>query len=63
MFLISIFSHSALLQDNINVDEAARFLVEHILLNDKGVPYEESNGDRIRLDQEAVPAEIKSGCC
>lgn len=50
-------------QDNINVDEAARFLVEHILLNDKGAPYEESNGDRIKLDQEPVPAEIKSGCC
>ncbi|KAK3522562.1 hypothetical protein QTP86_023279 [Hemibagrus guttatus] len=50
-------------QDNINVDEAARFLVEHILLNDKGVPYEESNGDRIKLDQEAVLAESKSGCC
>lgn len=50
-------------QENINVDEAARFLVENILLNDKGLPYEESNGDRIKLDQEAVAAESKSGCC
>uniref|UniRef100_A0A096MF62 RAB32a, member RAS oncogene family n=2 Tax=Percomorphaceae TaxID=1489872 RepID=A0A096MF62_POEFO len=50
-------------QDNINVDEAARFLVENILANDKGLPYEESNGDRIKLDQETVAAESKSGCC
>ncbi|XP_037837537.1 ras-related protein Rab-32a isoform X4 [Kryptolebias marmoratus] len=50
-------------KDNINVDEAARFLVENILANDKGLPYEESNGDRIKLDQETVTAESKSGCC
>lgn len=50
-------------QDNINVDEAARFLVENILLNDKGLPYEESNGERIKLDQETIAAESKSGCC
>uniref|UniRef100_A0A8B9JX51 RAB32a, member RAS oncogene family n=1 Tax=Astyanax mexicanus TaxID=7994 RepID=A0A8B9JX51_ASTMX len=50
-------------KENINVDEAARFLVENILLNDKGLPYEESNGDRIKLDQEPLPGEIKSGCC
>lgn len=52
-----------LLKDNINVDEAAHFLVENILANDKGLPYEESNGDRIKLDQETVAAESKSGCC
>ncbi|MEQ2211376.1 rab32, member RAS oncoprotein [Xenoophorus captivus] len=50
-------------KDNINVDEAARFLVENILANDKGLPYEESNGDRIKLDQETVAAESKAGCC
>jgi len=45
------------------VDEAARFLVESILANDRGLmPYEESNGDQITLDQETV-AERKSGCC
>ncbi|KAA0708525.1 Androglobin Calpain-7-like protein [Triplophysa tibetana] len=44
-------------KENINVDEAARFLVENILLNDKGLPYEEINGDRIKLDQQTVPAE------
>lgn len=51
------------LQDNINVDEAAHFLVENILANDKGLPYEESNGERIKLDQETVAAESKPGCC
>lgn len=51
------------MQENINVDEAARFLVENILLNDKGLPYEENNGDKIKLDQQTVPAESKSGCC
>lgn len=51
------------LQDNINVDEAARFLVENILLNDKGLSYEENNGDKIKLDQQTVPAESKPGCC
>ncbi|TRY99198.1 hypothetical protein DNTS_001995 [Danionella cerebrum] len=50
-------------KENINVDEAARFLVENILLNDKGLPYEENNGDKIKLDQQTVPAESKSGCC
>lgn len=56
-------THFCLSQDNINVDEAARFLVENILANDKGLPYEESNGERIKLDQETVTAESKSGCC
>ena len=45
------------------MDEAARFLVENILANDKGLPYEETNGDRIKLHQETVAAESKSGCC
>lgn len=58
-----VFFFFYLSQDNINVDEAARFLVENILLNDKGLPYEESNGDRIKLDQETMAAESKSGCC
>lgn len=69
LYLIHVFFHLSdrniwlFLQDNINVDEAARFLVESILANDKGLPYEESNGDRIKLDQETVTAESKSGCC
>lgn len=45
------------------MDEAARFLVENILANDKGLPYEESNGDRIKLDTATVPADVKPGCC
>lgn len=56
-------THDCSPQDNINVDEAARFLVENILANDKGLPYEENNGDKIKLDQEPVAAESKSGCC
>ncbi|KAL4661043.1 ras-related protein Rab-32 [Arapaima gigas] len=50
-------------KDNINVEDAARFLVENILANDKGLPYEESNGDRVKLDQDTAVAETKSGCC
>ncbi|XP_068610212.1 ras-related protein Rab-32a [Brachionichthys hirsutus] len=50
-------------KDNVNVDEAARFLVENILANDKGLPCEETSVDRIKLDQEIVAAESKSGCC
>lgn len=56
-------AHVYVLQENINVEEAARFLVENILQNDKGLPYEESNGDRIRLEQDPATAESKSGCC
>ncbi|MGH0171139.1 UNVERIFIED_CONTAM: hypothetical protein FKN15_060639 [Acipenser sinensis] len=50
-------------KDNINVEEAARFLVENILINDKGLPSEDSNGDTVKLDQETVAAESKSQCC
>lgn len=59
--VLTLFCRSS--QDNINVDEAARFLVENILANDKGLPYEESNGERIKLDQVPIAAEPKSGCC
>lgn len=58
-FIICLFS----LQENINVEEAARFLVEKILHNDKGLPYEDNNGDKIKLDQQTMLAETKSGCC
>ncbi|XP_041108299.1 ras-related protein Rab-32a [Polyodon spathula] len=50
-------------KDNINVEEAARFLVENILINDKGLPNEDSNGDTVKLDEEMVAAESKSQCC
>ncbi|XP_023692320.1 ras-related protein Rab-32a [Paramormyrops kingsleyae] len=50
-------------KDNINVDEAARFLVENILASVKGLPYEENTGDRVQLDQDMAVAESKSGCC
>lgn len=60
---ITALTHFCFFQDNINVDEAAHFLVENILANDKGLPYEESNGDRIKLEQQTVAAESKPGCC
>ncbi|XP_028653716.1 ras-related protein Rab-32-like [Erpetoichthys calabaricus] len=50
-------------KDNVNVDEAARFLVGNILSNDNWLPYEENDGDRIKLEQEAVAAESKTQCC
>ncbi|XP_048841794.1 ras-related protein Rab-32a [Brienomyrus brachyistius] len=50
-------------KDNINVDEAARFLVDNILASVKGLPYEENTGDRVQLDQDTAVAESKSGCC
>ncbi|MGH0146191.1 UNVERIFIED_CONTAM: hypothetical protein FKN15_007929 [Acipenser sinensis] len=50
-------------KDNINVEEAARFLVESILIKVKGLPNEDSNGDTVKLDQEKVATESKSQCC
>ncbi|KAK1171555.1 ras-related protein Rab-32-like [Acipenser oxyrinchus oxyrinchus] len=50
-------------KDNINVEEAARFLVENILIKDKSLPNEDSNGDTVKLDQEKVATESKSQCC
>lgn len=50
------------LQDNINIDEASRFLVENILANHQSFPNEENDG-RIKLDEETVKKENKSQCC
>nr|XP_060472832.1 ras-related protein Rab-32 [Panthera onca] len=50
-------------KDNINIDEAARFLVENILANHQSFPSEENNEDKIKLDQETLRAEGKSQCC
>lgn len=50
-------------QDNINIEEAARFLVENILMNHQSFPSEDNDGDKIKLHQEALPAESKSQCC
>uniref|UniRef100_A0A452T899 RAB32, member RAS oncogene family n=1 Tax=Ursus maritimus TaxID=29073 RepID=A0A452T899_URSMA len=50
-------------KDNINIDEAARFLVENILANHQSFPNEENDVDKIKLDQETLTAESKSPCC
>ncbi|XP_017525302.2 ras-related protein Rab-32 [Manis javanica] len=50
-------------RDNINIDEAARFLVENILSNHQSIPNEENDADRIKLDKEILTAENKSQCC
>ncbi|KAM4865593.1 ras-related protein Rab-32 [Thomomys bottae] len=50
-------------KDNINIDEATRFLVENILLNHQSFPNEESDLDKIKLDRETLVAEHRSQCC
>jgi Ras-related protein Rab-32 len=51
------------LQDNINIDEATRFLVENILANHQNFPSEENDVDKIKLDQETFMGERRSQCC
>ncbi|CAO2628455.1 Ras-related protein Rab-32, partial [Lemmus lemmus] len=50
-------------KDNINIDEATRFLVEKILANQQSFPREESNMDKIKLTDEPLPAKARSQCC
>ncbi|XP_006891739.1 PREDICTED: ras-related protein Rab-32 [Elephantulus edwardii] len=50
-------------KDNINIDEAARFLVENILANHQSIPNEENDVDKIKLDQDTLRAESRSQCC
>ncbi|XP_070589779.1 ras-related protein Rab-32 [Erythrolamprus reginae] len=50
-------------KDNINIDEAARFLVENILTNLKAFPNEENDIDKLKLDLDPLKAESKSQCC
>ncbi|XP_077206656.1 ras-related protein Rab-32 [Paroedura picta] len=50
-------------KDDINIDEAARFLVEHILANLKTFPSEENDVGKIKLDSDPLKAESKSQCC
>ncbi|KAM9005973.1 ras-related protein Rab-32 [Sarcophilus harrisii] len=49
-------------KDNINIDEAVRFLVENILANYKNFPNED-DVDKIKLDHTTLRAESKSQCC
>nr|XP_009930418.1 PREDICTED: ras-related protein Rab-32 [Opisthocomus hoazin] len=50
-------------KDNINIDEAARFLVENILANYKTFPNEENDVAKPKLDLDPLKAESKSQCC
>nr|XP_056709001.1 ras-related protein Rab-32 [Euleptes europaea] len=50
-------------KDNINIDEATRFLVENILANLKTFPSEENDVGKIKLDLDPLKAESKSQCC
>ncbi|NWW47884.1 RAB32 protein, partial [Pedionomus torquatus] len=50
-------------KDNINIDEAARFLVENILANYKSFPNEENDVGKPKLDLDPLKAESKSQCC
>ncbi|KAH0622365.1 hypothetical protein JD844_024613, partial [Phrynosoma platyrhinos] len=50
-------------QDNINIDEAARFLVENILANLKTFPNEENDVGKLKLDSDPLKAESKFQCC
>uniref|UniRef100_A0A2D4P655 Ras-related protein Rab n=1 Tax=Micrurus surinamensis TaxID=129470 RepID=A0A2D4P655_MICSU len=50
-------------KDNINIDEAARFLVENILANLKAFPNEENDVDKLKLGLDPLKAESKSQCC
>lgn len=52
-------------KENINIDEAARFLVTQVLQNDKAMKSEEArDGDKLQLDAIDGPdKKEKSGCC
>uniref|UniRef100_A0A8C8S1G9 Ras-related protein Rab n=1 Tax=Pelusios castaneus TaxID=367368 RepID=A0A8C8S1G9_9SAUR len=50
-------------KDNINIDEATRFLVENILANCKSFPNEENDVSRLKLDPDPLKADSKSQCC
>lgn len=51
------------LQDNINIDEATRFLVENMLANQQSFPREEIDMDKIKLVEEPPTTKSKSQCC
>lgn len=50
-------------KENRNIEEAARFLVENILANDKGLPNEDIDITKVKLDQTPLTAESQSQCC
>lgn len=50
-------------KDNVNIDEATRFLVEKILANQQSFPREENDTDKIKLTDEPLPTKARSQCC
>ncbi|XP_076782961.1 ras-related protein Rab-32 [Arvicanthis niloticus] len=50
-------------KDNINIDEATRFLVENMLANQQSIPIEEIDMDKIKLVEEPVTTKPRSQCC
>nr|XP_048281188.1 ras-related protein Rab-32 [Myodes glareolus] len=50
-------------KDNVNIDEATRFLVEKILANQQSFPREENDMDKIKLTDEPLPTKARSQCC
>lgn len=50
-------------KDNINIDEATRFLVENILANQQSFPVEENDMDKIKLTDEPLATKPRSQCC
>uniref|UniRef100_A0A8D2D3I7 Ras-related protein Rab n=1 Tax=Sciurus vulgaris TaxID=55149 RepID=A0A8D2D3I7_SCIVU len=50
-------------KDNINIDEAARFLVENILMNHQSFSSEENGEGIIKLDPKSVTEARRSQCC
>ncbi|XP_036024418.1 ras-related protein Rab-32 isoform X2 [Onychomys torridus] len=50
-------------KDNINIDEATRFLVENILANQQSFPSEENDMDKIKLTDEPLTTKPRAQCC
>lgn len=50
-------------KDNINIDEAARFLVENILANHQSFSSEENDEGIIKLDPKSMTETRRSQCC
>lgn len=50
-------------KDNINIDEATRFLVENMLANQQRFPSEETDMDKIKLVEKPLTPKPRSQCC
>lgn len=50
-------------KDNINIDEATRFLVGNMLANQQNFPNEENDTDKIKLVDQPLTTKPQSQCC